>query len=141
MIEKIDRNGFTLAIILRSGFKTDGVKFFTSSDAPQQMGYMNRLKGHVINVHKHDQIDTIITRTYETLIVRSGTINVSLYDQQDNFAEERILQQGDIILLSGYGHGFEILEDAELIEIKQGPFIADHKVTMNVQSKTTANES
>jgi len=141
MIEKIDRNGFTLAIIVRSGFKADGVQFFTPLEAPQQMGYMNRAKGHVINVHKHDQIDTVITRTYETLIVRSGKLKVSLYDQQDNFAEERILQQGDIILLSGYGHGFEMLEDAELIEIKQGPFIADHKVTMNVQRKTASDET
>lgn len=34
----------------------------------------------------------------------------------------RILTVGDVILLADGGHGFEALEDLEIIEIKQGPF-------------------
>ena len=34
----------------------------------------------------------------------------------------RDYQQGDVILLSSGGHGFEMLENSEIIEVKQGPF-------------------
>jgi hypothetical protein len=33
-----------------------------------------------------------------------------------------ILDAGDLMLLSTGGHGFEILEDTDMIEIKQGPY-------------------
>ncbi len=36
-----------------------------------------------------------------------------------------LLYQGDVILLAYGGHGFEILEDAEMIEVKQGPYAGD----------------
>lgn len=35
------------------------------------------------------------------------------------------MSRGDVILLAAGGHGFEMLEDAEMIEIKQGPYCDD----------------
>ena len=39
--------------------------------------------------------------------------------------ESRVLNSGDIILLASGGHGFEMLENTEIIEVKQGPFAGE----------------
>jgi hypothetical protein len=36
--------------------------------------------------------------------------------------ESRILSSGDVLLLAFGGHGFQMLEDCEVIEVKQGPY-------------------
>lgn len=33
------------------------------------------------------------------------------------------MEAGDIILLASAGHGFEVLEELEMIEVKQGPYV------------------
>jgi hypothetical protein len=43
--------------------------------------------------------------------------------------ESRVLNSGDIILLANSGHGVVMLEESEIIEIKQGPYLEkDDKV-------------
>jgi mannose-6-phosphate isomerase-like protein (cupin superfamily) len=46
-----------------------------------------------------------------------------------NYLESRILNQGDIILLAFGGHGFEMLEPTEMIEVKQGPYAGEQDKT------------
>ena len=41
----------------------------------------------------------------------------------ENFFCDRILASGDVILLASGGHGIDIIKDAEIIEVKQGPYI------------------
>ena len=43
--------------------------------------------------------------------------------------ESRILEAGDVILLATGGHGFEVLEEIEMIEVKQGPYTGDQDKT------------
>ena len=33
------------------------------------------------------------------------------------------LHEGDLVLLSEGGHGIEVIEEARIIEVKQGPFV------------------
>ena len=33
-----------------------------------------------------------------------------------------MLEAGDVILLAKGGHGFEVLEELEMFEVKQGPY-------------------
>ncbi|MEO6522419.1 MAG: hypothetical protein ABIN91_12115 [Mucilaginibacter sp.] len=127
MIEQIVKGDILFATIIRSEFKTEGIKFFTGPDSPQQIGYMNRAKGYCITAHKHTEIEKIITRSFETLIIRSGTVAVYLYDEDDNFHDKVIVSKGDVVMVGNCGHGFEMLEDSEMIEIKQGPFLGDHE--------------
>lgn len=140
MIEKIIHQGYTLAIIVRSTYKSDGIEFFTPDDFSQQIGYMKREKGYVIVPHKHLEVEKVILQTFETLIVRKGKIKVSLYDQLDDLVEECIIGQGDVVLLSGYGHGFEMLEDSEIIEVKQGPYIAGYDKIAICGAKSSVSE-
>ncbi len=57
-----------------------------------------------------------------------------------NYIFSEILCSGDIILLSKGGHGFEVLEDIEMIEVKQGPYSGDKdktKFNINHQNHLT----
>ena len=111
-----------LAIIIKSEYKDQGIKFFTPNNLSQQLGYMNREKGYLIDPHIHNHVVRSVEYTQETLFIKSGKLKVNFYDKNQNYLESRILNKGDIILLAYGGHGFEMLEDTEIIEIKQGPY-------------------
>ena len=125
MIEHIIFEELEYAIIIRSTFKQDGIKFITPGSYSQQLGYMNRPAGYVIKPHIHNIIQREIQNTNEVLLVKSGSLRVDFYSQDRHYLESRILYQGDVILLILGGHGFEMIEPTELIEIKQGPYSGD----------------
>lgn len=125
MIDKIVHDDLILAIIIRAGYKKEGISFFTPSDFSQQLGYMNRPKGYVIEPHVHNLVERKVTLTQEVLYVKSGSIRVNFYRDDKTYLESTVIDKGDVILLAHGGHGFEILEDAEMIEIKQGPYVGD----------------
>ncbi|MCZ2140280.1 MAG: hypothetical protein LC096_02690, partial [Bacteroidia bacterium] len=41
------------------------------------------------------------------------------------YIKSTILHTGDVILLSDGGHGFKMLEESEIIEVKQGPYCGE----------------
>lgn len=125
MTEEILHNGRLLALILRSSFRADGIRFFTPSDFSQQLGYMNRPQGYVIPPHVHNPVQRSVQYTKEVLFIRSGRVRVDFYDDDQSYLESRILGAGDVILLAYGGHGFEMLEPTEMIEVKQGPYAGD----------------
>lgn len=121
-IEYVSFKKQTYAIILRSKYKNEGIKFFTPNDFSQQLGYMKRKKGYVILPHVHKSLKRKVLDTQEVLFVKSGKIRVDFYDKHKNYLESRVLCEGDFILLAYGAHGFEMLEPTEMIEIKQGPY-------------------
>lgn len=125
MIDRIEHNDVLLAIIIRANYKKEGISFFTPNDFSQQLGYMNRPKGYIIEPHIHKLVERKVTLTQEVLYVKSGKVLVNFYDDDKNYLENRIVSTGDVILLANGGHGFEILEDAEMIEVKQGPYVGE----------------
>ena len=124
-IEEIYCEDILLSIIIRSKFKQEGIKFFTPSDFSQQLGYMNRPSGYVIEPHVHKPVKRTINFTKEVLFIRKGKLKVDFYDDKMKYVESKILKDGDIILLSNGGHGFLMLEDTEIIEVKQGPYAGE----------------
>jgi hypothetical protein len=122
MIDNIIHNHKTLAIIIRSNYNQEGIKFFTPSEFSQQLGYMNRPKGYEIAPHLHNKIQRSVEATQETLLIKSGKVRIDFYDEKKDYLISKILYKGDVILLITGGHGFEMLEQIEIIEIKQGPY-------------------
>ncbi len=142
MIENILYNKILMAIIIRASYKKDGITFFTPDEFSQQLGYMNRPKGYVIEPHIHLHLERKVLYTQEVLIIRSGIVRVDFYDETQNYLESRSLLEGDVILLASGGHGFEILEDAEIIEVKQGPFSSENdKLRFTNVKKNLVTES
>ena len=121
-IEEIRHVDLLLAIIIRASFERPGLHFFTPDDFSQQLAYMHHPAGKVIDPHIHNPVPRAIQMTQEVLVVRRGRIRVDFYDVERSYLKSRILDAGDIILLAAAGHGFEVLEELEMIEIKQGPY-------------------
>ncbi len=126
MVEYISFNENLYAIILRSAYKAEGIKFFTPEDFSQQLGYMMRPAGYSIDPHIHNKVSREVFFTQEVLFIRTGRVRVDFYDDHATYHESRILHEGDFILLANGGHGFFMLEASEIIEIKQGPFVGLH---------------
>jgi len=129
MKEHIELNGKIIAIIIYSSFSKDGIDFFTPNEFSQQLGYMKREKGYEIEPHIHNSISREVMFTQEVLFIKSGKIRVDFYSDNREYFESRILTSGDIILLANSGHGIVMLEESEIIEVKQGPYIeAEDKI-------------
>lgn len=129
MIEHIRHEGRTLAMLLRTTYQADGIQFFTPNDFSQQLAYMHRPKGYVIVPHVHNSVPREVQFTKEVLFIKSGKVRVDFYDDDQIYLESRILGQGDVILLAFGGHGFEMLELSEIIEVKQGPYAGESDKT------------
>ena len=129
MIERIVSNDQEFALIIRHSFKKDGIEFFTPSTYSQQIGYMNRPKGYVIPPHVHNPVVRSVEYTKEVLFIKSGKLRVDFYSENQDYLESTTLYAGDVILLAYGGHGFEMLEPTEIIEVKQGPYAGDEDKT------------
>jgi len=125
MIENVIHNEKLLSVIIRANYKSEGIEFFTPDDFSQQLAYMNRAKDYVIPPHVHNAVQRDVHFTQEVLVIKSGKVRVDYYDDDRNYLESRILNQGDVVLLAYGGHGFEMLEDSEIIEVKQGPYAGE----------------
>ncbi len=125
MIENIVHNKKLLSVIIRASYKSEGIEFFTPDDFSQQLAYMNRAKDYVIPPHVHNSVQRNVHFTQEVLVIKSGKVRVDYYDDSMIYLESRILYQGDVVLLAYGGHGFEMLEDSEMIEVKQGPYAGE----------------
>lgn len=126
MIETIKNCDVVLAIIIRSEYREEGIHFLTPGEYSQQLAYMNHPAGKKIAAHVHNEVHRSIHITQEVLVIKKGRLRVDFYDEKQKYLESRILAAGDIILLVSGGHGFEVLEEVEMVEIKQGPYAGDN---------------
>lgn len=129
MIDRIQHKEQELALIIRRNFHKEGIEFLTPGSYSQQIGYMNRPAGYVVQPHVHNPVPRKVQFTKEVLFIKSGKMRVDFYDDERNYLESRILFAGDVILLAFGGHGFEMLESTEIIEVKQGPYAGNQDKT------------
>lgn len=129
MVERIEFNGKVYAIIVSHKYSEPGVNFFTNDDFSQQVAFIKHPKDTEIKPHVHNLFVRDVHFTNEALVIRKGKLRVDFYDEEQQYRESRILTDGDMILLAGGGHGFEVLEETEMYEIKQGPYAGDRDKT------------
>lgn len=122
----ITNEGKTLAVILRKEFQQEGIHFLTPDEFSQQLAYMKHPKGKEIIPHIHNEVQRQVLFTQEVLIIKRGKLRVDFYSEQQEYLESHILRGGDVILLVQGGHGFQVLEEVEMIEVKQGPYVGNH---------------
>ena len=125
MTEKIINGNQILAIIIKNDYSNNGIIFFTPDDFSQQLAYMNHQKGKIIHPHIHNIVKREVLYTKEVLYIKKGKIRTDFYTDDKEYVCSKILESGDIILLAAGGHGFEMLEDTEMFEIKQGPYAGE----------------
>jgi cupin fold WbuC family metalloprotein len=121
-IERVLHKDKLLALIVREDVRSEGVNFFTSKENPLQLGVLIHKKGSVIKPHIHKKINVTIADLQEVLHIDYGKVEAYFYDVEGKEIRKALLNEGDTILLISGGHGFKILEDSKIIEIKQGPY-------------------
>lgn len=124
-----DASGDELALIIRSSHREDGISFVTDNDSVHQLGVLCWPRGHVIDAHVHNVVERTISSTQEVLFIRRGRVRLDLYSSNHDYVCSRELATGDVVFLPSGGHGFEMLEDTEIIEVKQGPYAGEKEKT------------
>ncbi len=124
-IEQIFDEYRMIAIIIYADYEPEGIEFFTPNNFSQQLAAMRRPAGYRIPAHVHKPVPREVRYTQETLFIRKGRVEINFYDESKRFLESRTLKTGDVILLVSGGHDFLMLEDTEMIEVKQGPYAGE----------------
>lgn len=123
--ELVQKKSKLLAMIIRNDYECEGVDFITPNEYSQQIACMHHKAGKVIDAHVHNLVHRNVVLTQEVLFIKRGKLRVDFYDEYEDYLESRILESGDVILLVSGGHGFTVLEEVEMIEVKQGPYAGD----------------
>ena len=125
-VEDIKKKDKLLAMIIRNDYICEGVDFITPSEYSQQVAYMHHPTGKVNDAHVHNLVHRNVVLTQEVLFIKKGRLRIDFYDEYEDYLESRELHAGDIILLVSGGHGFTVLDEVEMIEVKQGPYAGDN---------------
>lgn len=120
--ERIASHGEILCLIVRAGERPEATTFYTPPEWKQQVGFVVYPAGGEIARHVHRPIERRLVGTSEVVLVESGRCLLDVYDDERRLVATRELGPGDLMLMVGGGHGFRMLADTVLLEIKQGPY-------------------
>ena len=117
------------AIVIRANEKVDGIEFFSPESYSQQLGLMTRPEGYVVPAHVHNLVERTIRHTQEVLLIRKGSCEITLYDENSIQTAAITLESGDVILLAHGGHEIVMKSECEILEVKQGPYAGPNDKT------------
>jgi len=117
-----DSFGNMIGLLIKSDHSNKGINFLTKDEDYMQVAYFGHPAGHEIIPHYHNRIPREIDYTCETLIMRKGIMQVDFYENKEIIHTFR-MYSGDVLTIFGGGHGFKMIDDVEMIEIKQGPYM------------------
>lgn len=121
-VEHITSNGRSLAYIIRGEINPLKTTFLTPPELKQQVGFVVYPAGGEVRRHVHRALERHLVGTSEVIIVRRGRCQIDIYDDERQLVAIREIGEGDIMLMTGGGHGFKMHEDTVLLEVKQGPY-------------------
>lgn len=106
----------------------EGLSFFSDDSEFVQVGTWGYQEGKNLLAHSHNKVVREVDRTQEVIYVKQGAILASIYDQANEKVRELRVSEGDLIILLGGGHGYEIVEDnTQVLEMKNGPYAGAEK--------------
>ena len=121
-VERISLNDRPLCFVIRADLLPEKTTFLTPPEFKQQVGYIVYPAGGEIARHVHKALERHLVGTSEVIIVKKGRCLLDIYNDARELVATRELHPGDLMLMVGGGHGFRMLEDTVLLEIKQGPY-------------------
>lgn len=127
MEEIASAKGETIAIVIKKSFNKRGINFVSKDHFPLQLGINSYKKGDKIKPHVHTDREIVIKNLQEVVQIKKGKVAVDLYDSNEQLFKSIRLSTGDLIFFVSGGHGFEMLNDTTIIEVKQGPYLGKDK--------------
>lgn len=120
--EIFESEGRVLVYVVRGESEPQETTFVTPNEANMQVGFVVKGPGDVVPRHYHYPVEREIVGTAEVLIVRQGSGELEIYNEQRDLTAKTRFGRGDIIVLLHGGHGFTFDERTVLLEVKQGPY-------------------
>jgi len=111
--------------------KPDSADFITERGHSIQVGVLCKSAGEIVKAHQHLPEQKVVRGCQEVLIVTEGELQVTIYDTDHNFVGTTVIYPHQIFIQYVGGHKFEVLDDVQFIEIKQGPYTPAAKVFFN----------
>ncbi len=121
-VETVEHDGKVLCILVRATPWPTQTEFYTPNDYNMQLGNIVYPAGSAIPRHSHRPVTRTVTGTSEVLVVQKGEMFIDLYDDDRNLVATHKMTAGDAVALVSGGHGFRLIEDTVLLEVKQGPY-------------------
>jgi len=97
---------------------TDGVE-------PLQVVTLKHPSGKYLVAHTHAPKKRTTNKLQECLLVKKGKVRLDLYGPDKKMFKKITIKEGDLFILQNGGFGIHLLDDSELVEVKNGPFIED----------------
>lgn len=121
-VEEITHLGEVVARIIRANVTVEKLRFFGEDSDFLQVGMHERQRGEQLSPHIHLSNTKVVSEVHEVLYILSGQVKVTYYTIEGEVITQRLLGPNDILIHYRMGHGFEIIEDARIFEVKQGPY-------------------
>jgi len=122
-MEKITHKNTLIAIRLKR--LKYGANPLTEPNESLQVLAHKRQAGKKTPAHFHLPRRRVTQTLQECLVVIKGKIKIDLYGTHKKKFKSIYLTSGDVVIFMGGGHAVHILEDTEIIEVKNGPFVED----------------
>lgn len=134
-VEKVEYNGVRYAEIIWANTTVERTTFFSPAESSFQFGLLAHEGGYEEPAHFHQPFKRSIEDLQQMFVVQRGVVGVKLYDDDNAFIREIILNPGDAIVLIHGTHAIRVIEDMQCISVKQGPFLGDEfdKVLVDVK--------
>lgn len=126
-IMRIVKKDNTIVAIIFDGKFEDGTNPLTDKKWPLQVITLKHPKGKILNAHYHKPTQRVTEGLMEMLMILSGQARITIYYQQVPLEAVELIAGQGVMIIEG-GIRVEVLEDAEMIEFKNGPFIEDKKI-------------
>lgn len=120
--EVISWNEQPLAYLIRAEMCPEETTFLTPDNLNFQVGFVVYPAGGEVKRHVHKKLERNITGTAELIMIKAGSCEIDIYNDDRELVATRSLASGDIVLTVNGGHGFRMQEDTTLVEVKQGPY-------------------
>ncbi len=125
-MDRYEYNGDLLAIHIKEF--AHGSNPVTAPESPLQVMTLKRGKGEEVKAHIHAPKHRETERVQECLLVRKGSVEVDLYGTGTSPFKTLHVCAGEALLLLSGGHAVRYLEETEIIEVKNGPYLADKEL-------------
>jgi len=112
-------------VAIKIGTMPIGTSPVTEEKEPFQALTLKHPKGKYLLAHKHAPKRRVTTRLQECLVILKGKVKIDLYGPDNKKFTSIYLKAGEALLLANGGYGIHVLQNAEMMEFKNGPFLED----------------
>jgi hypothetical protein len=121
-INKVIHRGKLYATYFNVEDAEEGLSFISEENEFIQVGLWNYKPKKVLPAHFHYEYSREAMRTCESIYVVKGKIKCNLYTKSGSIIKSFILKKNEMAIQIYGVHEYEIIEEALVIETKNGPY-------------------